>query len=219
MNSRVVRILPVGHLFDRIIKGYGQPALPPLRGLLPDSWIRLPERDYGSSNEQLALLCIETSAQVFVGHPEISRTFPMLKSLRQRITRLREIVADRRQAARFKAQRPARLLFNVSVVRDDTSASSIQTIPLVGFTRDISETGLALVVPSLRSGDRYLVDEGCTLRIVLLDLPAGEVEIYCTPVRYLELDQPGSGHLIGVQITEMSDDDRARLLQFLKTLH
>lgn len=132
---------------------------------------------------------------------------------------MREIVADRRQAARFKAQRHARLLFNVSVISDDKDETRTQTIPLVGFTRDISESGLALIVPSLRAGDRYLVDEGCTLRVVLLDLPSGEVEIFATPVRYRELDEPGSGHLIGVQITRMSEHDRERLLQFLKTLH
>lgn len=143
----------------------------------------------------------------------------MFTSLRHRITRLREIVADRRQAARFKAQRKARLLFNVSVVSDETGESRTQTIPLVGFTRDISETGLALVVPSLRIGDRYLVDEGCTLRVVLLDLPTGEAEVYATPVRYEELQEPEIGHLIGVQITGMDDEDRSRLLQYLKTLH
>jgi hypothetical protein len=143
----------------------------------------------------------------------------MFASLRHRITRLREIVADRRQAARFKAQRQARLLFNVSVVNDATGESRTQTIPLVGFTRDISENGLGLVVPSLRVGDRYLIDEGCTLRVVLLDLPTGEAEVYATPVRYEELPEPEIGHLIGVEITEISDSDRGRLLQFLKTLH
>jgi hypothetical protein len=143
----------------------------------------------------------------------------MLSSLRNRIIRLREIVADRRQAARMKAQRQARLLFNISIVNSDTGESHSQTVPLAGFTRDISETGLALIVPSIRTGDRYLVDEGCTLRLILLDLPNGEVEIFAKPVRYLQLPEPGTGYLIGVQITEMSDSDRARLLQYLKTLH
>ena len=92
-------------------------------------------------------------------------------------------------------------------------------IPVAGFTRDISETGLALIVPSLRTGDRYLVDEGCKLRVVLVDLPNGEVEIFATPVRYIELPEPDGGYLIGVQITEMTDSDRARLVQYLKTLH
>ena len=143
----------------------------------------------------------------------------MFESIRHRLTRLREIVADRRQTPRRKAQRQARLLFNVSVVSDATGESRIRTIPLIGFTRDISENGLGLVVPSLRVGDRYLVDEGCTLRVVLLDLPTGEVEIFATPKRYQELKEPETGHLIGVEITEMNESDRDRLLQFLKGIH
>lgn len=143
----------------------------------------------------------------------------MFEALRRRITHLREIVADRRNSPRRNAQRQARLLFNVSVVRDETGESQTQTIPLEGFTRDLSETGLALIVPSLRIGDRYLVDEECTLRVVLVDLPTGEVEIFCTPRRYEQLHKPETGHLIGVEITQMSENDRARLLQYLKTLH
>lgn len=144
----------------------------------------------------------------------------MFETLRQQFTRLREFVADRRQGARYKSQRQARLLFNVSVVGAEGGESQVQTIPLVGFTRDISETGLALIVPSLRVGDRYLIDEGCTLRVVLLDLPlSGEIEVYATPVRYEQLKEPEIGHLIGVRITEMSDTDRDRLLHYLKTLH
>lgn len=143
----------------------------------------------------------------------------MFETLLQRVRRLREVVADRRSVRRLKAQRQARLLFNVSIVNDATGERHNQTIPLVGFTRDISETGLALIVPSLRTGDRYLVDEGCMLRVVLLDLPSGEVEIFATPVRYQQLNEPEIGYLIGVQITEMSESDRTRLLQYLKTLH
>lgn len=143
----------------------------------------------------------------------------MFESIRYRLTRLREIVADRRSSPRRKAQRQARLLFNVSLVSEATGESNVQTIPLAGFTRDVSEKGLGLIVPSLRVGDRYLVDEGCTLRVVLLDLPTGEVEIFCTPRRYEEMKAPETGHLIGVEITEMSEQDHARLLQFLKTLH
>lgn len=143
----------------------------------------------------------------------------MLKTLLGRFTRLREIVADRRNSPRRRAQRQARLLFNVSVLSDGDRERRTQTIPLVGFTRDISETGLALIVPSLRVGDRYLVDEGCTLRVVLVDLPTGEIEIYATPRRYEELQGAETGHLVGVEITEMSEIDRSRLTQYLKTLH
>ena len=90
-------------------------------------------------------------------------------------------------------------------------------MPVEGYTKDISESGLALVVPSLRIGDTYLTDSKCKLRIVLLNLPTGEVEIEAAPVRYEELEG-GAGHLIGVRITRISEDDRARFNQYLNTL-
>jgi len=92
-----------------------------------------------------------------------------------------------------------------------------RSMPVEGYTRDISETGLALVVPSLRIGDTYLTDSKCKLRIVLLNLPTGQVEIEASPVRYEELDE-GAGHLIGVRILKIKDEDRARLTQYLETL-
>jgi hypothetical protein len=45
------------------------------------------------------------------------------------------------------------------------------------------------------------------------------VEIFCTPKRYEELGSGETGHLIGVEITEMSESDRFRFTQYLKTLH
>jgi hypothetical protein len=56
-------------------------------------------------------------------------------------------------------------------------------MPLQGYTRDISESGLAIIVPSLRLGSLYLTAAAAKLRIVILDLPTGEVEIEASPVR------------------------------------
>ena len=138
----------------------------------------------------------------------------MLESVLHTLTFLRKFVADRRQHHRRKAQRKARLLFNVSLVGENGSS----LVPLEGHTRDISESGLALVVSSLRLGDNFLTDEACTLRIVLLDVPSGQVEIQAEPVRYEQLGGPDSAHLIGVRIKHMSDSDRYRYLQYLSTL-
>jgi hypothetical protein len=138
----------------------------------------------------------------------------MLESVRNTLTLLRNFFADRRQFPRRKARRKARLLFYVSL----TEKGGSSLVPLEGHTSDISENGLALVVPSLRLGDKFLTDEECTLRIVLLDVPSGRVEIHGEPVRYQQLGGPEGGHLIGVRITRMSDSDRYRYLQYLSTL-
>ena len=130
------------------------------------------------------------------------------------VKRLRRFVADRRHATRCQVQRKARLIFTITVLE---GGARERTMPVEGYTRDISESGLAIIVPSLRVGNAYLTKSDCKLRIVLLNLPVGEVEIEATPVRYEDLGE-GDGHLIGVQITRISDSDRARLVQYLNTL-
>ena len=131
--------------------------------------------------------------------------------------RLRPYVGERRESIRHRAQWQARLLFSVPI--GGAESSRAHALSLKGFTHDLSESGLALVVPSLRSGDRYLVDEGRALRVVLLDPPTGDLDIFATPVRYKQLHEPEVGHLIGVRITSMSEGGRARLIQYLRTLH
>ena len=82
----------------------------------------------------------------------------MFESLRPIIVRIRESVADRRRAVRRNVQRKARLLFSVAIAGKE--AARFHAVPLDGFTRNISESGLALIVPSVRDADRYLVNEG-----------------------------------------------------------
>ena len=93
-------------------------------------------------------------------------------------------------------------------------------MPLEGYTRDISEEGLAIIVPTLRVGEKYLDSEDCTVRVVLLEVPSGSVEIQATPVRYQPLEQTGSetGHLLGLRITSMSEAHRTRYERYLRTL-
>jgi hypothetical protein len=55
---------------------------------------------------------------------------------------------------------------------------------------------------------------------VILELPTGHVELDAVPVRYEQLvgDSVETGHLIGLRISQMSDMDRARYIEFLRTL-
>jgi hypothetical protein len=90
---------------------------------------------------------------------------------------------------------------------------------LVGRTRNLSETGFALVVPSLRLGTNKLNDGNSTLRL-MLDFPTGTAEIHVVSVRSHQLGEKDldSGYLIGAKITHASDDARARLTKFLRGL-
>lgn len=88
-----------------------------------------------------------------------------------------------------------------------------------GYTRDISETGLALIVPSADIKEIYRTGEYRPL-LILLSLPAGQVEINAASVRCERLDEAAEekGYAIGARIIGMSDHDRERLRSYLQTL-
>ena len=134
--------------------------------------------------------------------------------------RLRELVGNRRRAPRFIAHLEAGLALNVSFSNAKPGArEDEQSLKLAGYTRDISATGLALIMPAIRIGGQYITGENRTLEI-LLKLPSGTIKIKATSARYSPLDEEGTdtGYLIGVQIVHMSDEDRARFEDYLHTL-
>lgn len=86
-----------------------------------------------------------------------------------------------------------------------------------GFLRDISKTGLALVVPSVNFGDRFLTDGYCEMRI-MVELPNGAVNIQAAPVRYDKFDEPQNdcAYLVGARILRMTELDRKSLAHHIQ---
>lgn len=103
--------------------------------------------------------------------------------------------------------------------RKQREARRASAKPLAGYTRNISETGLALFVPSLRLGDHYLNVVGRQLRI-MLKLPTGTVRVHATLLRCTRLDgQDGvGGYLLSACISEMNDSEWVELVQYVRTL-
>jgi hypothetical protein len=144
----------------------------------------------------------------------------MPELIRSIASRLREFVGNRRVAPRYVTHLEAGLALSITLPNAKPRAQDAsESLRLAGYTRDISATGLALIVPTIRIGGQYLTGENRTLAIVL-KLPSGHVQIKATPVRYSPLDEDATdtGYLIGVQITDMSDEDRARFNAYLETL-
>lgn len=130
--------------------------------------------------------------------------------------------SNRRRSPRFKAQLKTRLLF--SVLFSEAGASTKPTsgkLHLIGHTRDISETGVALVVPIAEIDERYLTGETTKMQIELY-LPGGPIKITAKPVHYKLLDESSGesvfteGYLIGAEITKVSDRDL--FIEYLSTL-
>ena len=128
--------------------------------------------------------------------------------------------ADRRFAARHKTHRAARLLFTVALPDlEASSPSKAESLSVVGHTRDISKTGLSLVVPGLHIRDSELFGNESSLQLTL-SLPTGIVDIEATPVRYEWLDEQSENksYLIGARITGIREDERARFDEYVSAL-
>lgn len=130
---------------------------------------------------------------------------------------------DRRRAPRCDAHLAARLHFSLSL-REMEPGRDSSKLPasLAGFTRNISETGLSLVVASSQFCVSRFDSVGKNLRI-MLELPTGRVRIHATLVRceplHDEADQNRAiGYLMSACITEMNDDEWVRLVQYVRTL-
>lgn len=125
-----------------------------------------------------------------------------------------EINNERRASPR----RIVKIEFRVLLVARKTSAEGEeQVLPLIGYTRDISESGMALMVSAKSMSVLYNLGEAYTLQLVL-QLPTGPIELEVTPARYQHINEGSAGSriLIGAQITKISDEDHTRFLEYLR---
>lgn len=140
----------------------------------------------------------------------------MSERMRAMFVQFREYVGNRRRATRHVVSLPV----TVHVRAAPELVGGASAPPVSGFTRDISSSGVALVMPAIRTGAVYLTRDGTILRLTL-ELPDGsQLTLDGAPVRYhqLESDDPAKRlHLIGVRITDVKDVERKRLNDLLKS--
>lgn len=126
----------------------------------------------------------------------------------------RAIFRERRRFARKSVVCAARLPVGVSVPNErlDPDAEGYPQ-PIMGHTRDLSATGLSLVLPTSRLGDIDISQPGAPMRLVL-SLPTGVVVLRAATVRSEPLTEGGE-LLVGASIVRMYDADRRRYEDFL----
>ncbi|HYP52130.1 MAG TPA: PilZ domain-containing protein [Pyrinomonadaceae bacterium] len=128
---------------------------------------------------------------------------------------------ERRRSPRYETQLEARLLFSVVLTGGSESGAGPRTLNLVGHTRDVSEAGLALVIPVAQIDEAFLAGAEVSLKIELY-LLGGAVEVTARPVRYKRFGAGeeqsifAEGYLIGAEITHVSD--RERFVAYLRML-
>lgn len=128
------------------------------------------------------------------------------------------IIGSHNHARRHELRLPLTLSFqDCRTHRAYASKTSSRAATISGHTRNISDTGLSLILPSVHFGNRYLMDGDLTLEIEL-ESPSGSINFQVAPVRYEALDenQAECGYLVGLRITKIADAERQRLASYLR---
>ena len=133
--------------------------------------------------------------------------------------RLRSFGKEKRSAPRYTTHLEEQLVVTI-LLSNIGRRKEHERVPMIaGFTRDISESGLGIVVGQLNIAGRSILKAERAL-VVRLGLPTGAIEMRAKAVRHAELEEAGSGkkYLIGMQIEEMSNRDRQAYMGYLKRL-
>lgn len=95
--------------------------------------------------------------------------------------------------------------------------SSPMPVFMTGDTYDLSDSGIAFIVSSIRVMENYLVGQERIL-IAELDLPDGKITMKVIGRRYEQVGVHLSTekYLVGAEIVDISDADRVRYEQFLR---
>ncbi|CAN5706007.1 hypothetical protein BH18ACI1_BH18ACI1_08340 [soil metagenome] len=95
--------------------------------------------------------------------------------------------------------------------------ASLINLYITGETKDLSKSGIAFIVPSIRLKENYLVGENRTLNAEL-DLPNGKISMKIVGLRYEQIGKhiSASKFLIGAKILQMTDENREVYETFLR---
>ena len=135
--------------------------------------------------------------------------------LRNLIAKLNKSLSSRVVSARHKREVAIKLSFEPTgkTGRLDTT----KNLFITGETADLSGSGIAFTVASIRIKENYLVGEGRVLNAEL-DLPNGKVSMKIVGQRYELVGEHLSTerYLVGAKITHISDENRAAYEEFIK---
>jgi hypothetical protein len=139
----------------------------------------------------------------------------MLELIRSIGDRIRDLVNNRRPAERYTP----RLHYSLTLLDNlKSDPGDRQQLMIKGYTRNISESGMALIASTIRINDQNIALYNRKLMIVL-ELPGGLVRMQAVAVHFRELlGEEDQGYLIGVRILGMNDKDKAQYTRYIERL-
>ena len=133
----------------------------------------------------------------------------MTKTVR---SRLKAIVAERRKARRHQTRRAVALVAGV------TFETAEGTELVTGRTRDVGKAGMSLSLPVNGRQQELLTVNGNAS--VVLALPKRKIILSATVMhsQLLAVNDPGRGMLVGLQIAQISPEDRRAYEEYVNSL-
>ena len=136
--------------------------------------------------------------------------------LRKWIAKFNKSMTERVVSVRHNREVPIKLSFEPG----GKTGKSVppQILFITGETKDLSQSGIAFTISSIRIKENYLVGEGRILNAEL-DLPNGKVSMKIVGQRYepVENEHLSVGkYLVGASILQMTDENREVYEYFLR---
>ncbi len=135
--------------------------------------------------------------------------------LRNLITKISKLLSARAVSTRHRREAAIKISFEPT--GKTGRLDSTRNLFITGETTDLSCSGIAFTVASIRVKENYLVGEGRILNAEL-DLPNGKVSMKILGQRYELIGEHLSTerYLIGASIEQISDENRAAYEEFLR---
>ncbi len=136
--------------------------------------------------------------------------------LRELVSRFSVSWIERRASVRKKFELPVKVCFAPEKNPLNVTASC-EDLFLSGETVDLSESGIAFVVSSIRIKEKYLVGQDRVLHVEM-ELAGKKIEMRVLGKRYERVGIHASTeqYLVGAAITEMSPADQEKYEYFLR---
>ena len=136
--------------------------------------------------------------------------------IRELITRFNRSLSERMVSARRRHTAPMKVWFDADV-NTERGREVAQAACIFGETVDISRSGIAFLVPSIRVKEKYLVGHERNLNVEI-DLPTGKVYLRAIGKRYEKVGIHISTErfFVGAHILSLTGQDRENYETFLR---
>ena len=137
--------------------------------------------------------------------------------IRELILKINSSLSERRSAPRRRHVAPIKVWFDADT-NTVAAQEAARTACILGETMDISRSGIAFLVPSIRWKEKYLVGHQRKLNVEI-DIPQGKIYMKVIGVRYekVGLHISTERFLVGAHILEITGLDKDNYEALLRT--